>query len=65
MGTKKPPTADKGWETADWRLPVAANMPVEVALEDGKLEVRTVVDGDWRGVRWWRSVEKGWRRKVV
>ena len=44
------------WVEASFRLPVAPNMPVEVALVDGKTEVRDKVTGDWREVVRWRTV---------
>ena len=44
------------WVEADFRLPVAANMPVEVELAGGATERRDTVTGDWRQVIRWRTV---------
>jgi hypothetical protein len=44
------------WVEATFRLPVAPNMPVEVALVDGTAEIRDKVTGDWREVVRWRTV---------
>ena len=44
------------WVDATFRLPVAANMPVEVELAGGKTERRDTVTGDWRQVVRWRTV---------
>jgi hypothetical protein len=44
------------WVEATFRLPVAPNMPVEVALADGTAEIRDKVTGDWREVVRWRTV---------
>ena len=46
------------WVSADRRLPVAANLAVEVAFGDGSMEIRNTVTGDWREVVRWRSVDK-------
>jgi hypothetical protein len=43
------------WVEASFRLPVTANMPVEVEVE-GKMERRDAVTGDWRQVVRWRTV---------
>ena len=44
------------WVEASYRLPAAANLPVEVELADGKVERRDTVSGDWRPVVRWRTV---------
>jgi len=44
------------WVDATFRLPVAANMPVEVELAGGGTEKRDGVTGDWRPVVRWRTV---------
>jgi len=44
------------WVDATFRLPVAANMPVEVELAGGGTEKRDTVTGDWRPVIRWRTV---------
>jgi hypothetical protein len=44
------------WVDATFRLPVAANMPVEVELAGGGMERRDTVTGDWRQVVRWRAV---------
>jgi hypothetical protein len=44
------------WVEATFRLPVAANMPVEVELEAGGTERRDTVTGDWRAVVRWRTI---------
>lgn len=44
------------WVEATFRLPVAANMPVEVELVSGGTERRDTVTGDWRQVVRWRTV---------
>lgn len=44
------------WVDANFRLPVAANMPVEVELAGGGMERRDTVTGDWRQVVRWRTV---------
>lgn len=44
------------WVEASYRLPAAANLPVEVELADGKVERRDMVSGDWRPVVRWRTV---------
>ncbi len=44
------------WVEATFRLPVAANMPVEVELAGGATERRDTVTGDWRAVVRWRTV---------
>ena len=41
---------------ASFRLPVAANMPVEVEVAGGGTERRDTVTGDWRQVVRWRTV---------
>ena len=46
------------WVSADRRLPVAANLPVEVGFGDGSVEIRNTVTGDWREVVRWRTVDK-------
>jgi len=46
------------WNKADWILPHSAHLPVEVAFEDGKTEVRETVTGDWRPVVRWRMIDK-------
>jgi len=54
------------WVDATFRLPVAANMPVEVELAGGGMERRDTVTGDWRQVIRWRTVvdnEPGKRKK--
>ena len=50
---------------AGWRLPAAANLPVEVVLADGTTEKRSELSGDWRPVVRWRTVDKeaGSRKK--
>ena len=50
---------------AGWRLPAAANLPVEVVLSDGSTEKRDGLTGDWRRVVRWRTVDKeaGSRKK--
>ena len=51
------------WVDATFRLPAAANMPVEVELTGGAsggatggVERRDTVSGDWRQVVRWRTV---------
>ena len=44
------------WVEASFRLPVTANMPVEVELSGGGTERRDTVTGDWRAVARWRTV---------
>ena len=44
------------WVEATFRLPAAANMPVEVELVSGGTERRDTVTGDWRPVVRWRTV---------
>ena len=44
------------WVDATFRLPAAANMPVEVELAGGGVEKRDGVTGDWRQVVRWRTV---------
>ena len=44
------------WVEADFRLPVAANMPVEVELAGGGTERRDTVTGDWRQVVRWITI---------
>ena len=44
------------WVDATFRLPVTANMPVEVELAGGGTEKRDMVTGDWRAVVRWRTV---------
>lgn len=44
------------WVDASFRLPVTANMPVEVELAGGGTERRDTVTGDWRQVVRWRTV---------
>ena len=44
------------WVEATFRLPVAANMPVEVELAGGATEKRDTVSGDWQAVVRWRTV---------
>ena len=53
------------WVDANWRLPAAANLPVEVVLADGTTEKRDGLTGDWRAVVRWRTVDKeaGSRKK--
>ena len=46
------------WNKADWILPHAAHLPVEVELAGGKREVRDEVSGDWRQVVKWRMIDK-------
>lgn len=56
------------WVEATFRLPVAANMPVEVELAGGATEKRDTVSGDWRAVVRWRTVvdtEPAKRKKKV
>jgi len=53
------------WVDANWRLPAAANLPVEVVLADGTTEKRSELSGDWRSVVRWRTIDKeaGSRKK--
>ena len=44
------------WVDASFRLPVAANMPVELELAGGGTEKRDTVTGDWRQVVRWRTI---------
>ena len=44
------------WVEASYRLPAAANLPVEVELAGGGTERRDTVSGDWRQVVRWRTV---------
>ena len=44
------------WVDASFRLPVAANMPVELELAGGGTEKRDTVTGDWRAVVRWRTI---------
>lgn len=44
------------WVEATFRLPVAANMPVEVEVAGGGTERRDTVTGDWKSVVRWRTV---------
>jgi hypothetical protein len=55
------------WVDAGWRLPAAANLPVEVVLADGSTEKRSELSGDWRPVVRWRTIDKeaGSRKKKV
>jgi hypothetical protein len=46
------------WVDAGWRLPAAANLPVEVILADGSSEKRSEMTGDWRDVVRWRTIDK-------
>lgn len=45
------------WQSADFQLPGASHMPVEVELTDGKREKRKTVEGDWREVKRWRKLK--------
>ena len=51
------------WVEASYRLPAAANLPVEVELAGGGAERRDTVSGDWRPVVRWRTVDKEPGRK--
>ena len=51
------------WVSANYRLPVAANLPVEVIFRDGKAEMRDTISGDWKDVISWRTVEKVSKKK--
>ena len=44
------------WVPGSFRLPVAANLPAEVQLANGKVERKDTVTGDWRQVVRWRTV---------
>jgi len=44
------------WVEASYRLPAAANLPVEVELAGGGTERRDTMSGDWRQVVRWRTV---------
>ena len=44
------------WVEASYRLPVAANLPVEVELAGGGTERRDTVSGDWRPVVRWKTI---------
>jgi len=44
------------WVEASYRLPAAANLPVEVELAGGGAERRDTVSGDWRPIVRWRTV---------
>ena len=48
---------DARWIDANFFLPRANHLPCEVELVGGKREKRDTTEGDWRGVRRWRSVE--------
>jgi len=53
------------WVDAGWRLPAAANLPVEVVLADGTTDKWYSLAADWRPVAKWRTVDKeaGSRKK--
>lgn len=51
------PPKDRPWKDANFYLPQAAHLPVEVQLANGRQEIRRTLEGNWHEVTKWRSIQ--------